>query len=380
MLAAACTTPPSDTATGSISQNGEPSGSESATDPQVSSLIGLDRANAEREAHEAETRALHRADPDDFPVTREPWTFSGADGQRLTTPNYYIHTTMRGSGFLEMLPEFMEEAIKHYTSALGPLPLPRELMNTYLFRERSEWEDKTRELLPRQADTYLKLGRGGFSTRGSAVLYYIDRSGYQDTLAIAVHEGWHQYTQTVFEEQLPIWLEEGIAAYMEGFDRNRRSGTYEFAPWSNRERYYALRSAVRRDRLIPLYDLLNRSPQSFLDDRRDGLLTYYAQVWALVHFLAEGENGQYRDGLHQALLDAANGEMINHILDQTNLSSRRRRSMMVANRTGPWLIQAYFSRDLESFENDYNAFIRVITADESRRAIRRGRSPIAGDD
>lgn len=371
-----CAPHTSDTATGSVSRDGA-SSLQDGSSVRLPSLIGLERVAAEREAHEAETQALQRAATEDLVITRDEWVFGSDDGVLLITPNYRIHTTMRGSGFLDMLPEFMEEAVQHYTSALGGLPLPRESMNTYLFQRRNQWEDKTRELLPRQADTYLKLGRGGYSTRGNAVLYYIDRSGYQDTLAIAVHEGWHQYTQTVFAEQLPIWLEEGIAAYMEGFQRSRRTGTYSFAPWSNRERYYALRNAVRRDRLIPLRELLDRSPQSFLDDRRDGLLTYYGQAWALVHFLAEGEDGAYREGLHQALLDAADGSMVDHIITQTNLTSRRRRSMIAANRTGPWLIYAYFTKDLDTFETQYENFVRTITSDEHRREIRRGRSPVA---
>ena len=53
--------------------------------------------------------------------------------------------------------------------------------------------DKTREILPQQASSFRNLGRGGFTTRGIAVLFYIDywRSReHHDTLAIAAHEGW----------------------------------------------------------------------------------------------------------------------------------------------------------------------------------------------
>src|SRR6185503_10436721 len=100
----------------------------------------------------------------------------------------------------------------------------------------------------------------------------IDRWGYsRDTLAIAAHEGWHQYTQETFKHQLPIWLEEGIATYMEGY-RSSRDAEPEFLPWANFERRDALRDAVRSKKLIGMDELLTRSPQSFLSHSKDSLL------------------------------------------------------------------------------------------------------------
>lgn len=345
------------------------------SNPQPDAVRSADAGNRSDASDQSSTEQSEAADVRFGSVTSEQWQYENTDGWLLTTPNYEIFTTMGNPGFQEMLPAFMETAITHYTSALGDLPQPREPMRTYLFRARQDWETKTRELLPRQAETYLRLGRGGFATQGKAILYLIDRYGYSDTLAITAHEGWHQYSQTVFRHQLPIWLEEGVATYMEGVTTRRRSDEIVFRPWRNTERYYALRRAHRRDALIPMEQLLTRSPQSFLEDGRRELLTYYAQVWALTHFLHEAEGGKYADDLEQVLQDAAHGEMASRIARSTGREDQRTRNLAVASRNGHWLIPAYFTRDLDAFEREFLDFIADLCSDRNRWRVHRGISP-----
>ncbi len=298
-------------------------------------------------------------------VTRESWRFGDYEGQIITTPHYRLYTTLPPNRVLDRLPLFLERALAQYTTALAQLPAPRTRMETYLFGTRNQWEAKTRLMLPRQAAKFLTLGRGGYTTRGTSVLYYIGRS---DTLAIAAHEGWHQYSQRTFGNQLPIWLEEGIATYMEGYV-SHPDGNPKFRPWANLERYHTLRNAVRAGRLIPLEELLQRSPQSFLDTGKNKLLIYYAQVWSLAHFIAEGEHGRYREGLQQVLLDAARGR-----LAARRTSSSIRRS--TNRRVGPWLLQEYLTSDLAAFEQQYLQFVRGIVKTGGRGHIVRGENPL----
>ena len=189
----------------------------------------------------------------DFPVDeisaepkRTAWRFDGADGQIITTDHYQLYITLNDPEMIDRLLVFAEQGLTHYTSTLADLPMPSGHLETYLFEDRKQWEAKTRQLLSTQAPTFLKLGRGGFTTRGRSVLYNIDRHGRTtDTFAIVAHEGWHQYAQSTLLHQLPIWLEEGIATYMEGYI-TEPDGRIEFRPWANRERYRTLRHAVVR--------------------------------------------------------------------------------------------------------------------------------------
>ena len=295
----------------------------------------------------------------DVPVELRPWEFAGHDGQIIVTPHYNLYTTLRRHSVLDRLPLFLERGLIQYTTAFGRLPTPKSRLESYLFETRNQWEAKTRQMLPDQAGTFLTLGRGGFTTRGTSVLYYIGRS---DTLAIAAHEGWHQYSQRTLGNQIPLWLEEGIATYMEGYI-SYPDGVPKYRPWSNLERYHTLRRAVRAARMIPLSELLRRSPQSFLADGKTRLLVYYAQVWALVHFLADGEDGRYRGALRRVLIDASRGELVG---GEQAAGERR---------LGPRVLTSYFDADLAAFEQRYLEYVRRIVRTGGRDQIVRGRSP-----
>ena len=300
----------------------------------------------------------------DVPVQRRPWAFGGHSGQVLTTPHYRVYTTMTRRSVIDRIPLFLERAMAHYTTALAPLPKPGRHLETYLFESRGQWEAKTRQLLPKQASTFLALGRGGFTTRGVSVLYYIGRN---DTLAIAAHEGWHQFSQETFRSQLPLWMEEGIATYMEGYI-SHPDGLPKFRPWANRERYHTLREAVQANGLLPLHAVLGRTPQSFLHESKSRLLVYYAQVWALTHFLAEGENGRYRHALQEVLLDAARGRLAVEALG--------RRGGPGGVRLGPAVLTAYFDTDIDAFERAYLQFIDKAIRTGGRDRVVQGRSPV----
>ena len=96
------------------------------------------------------------------------------------------------------------------------------------------------------------------------VFHLSSPKGLHWSSAIAAHEGWHQYTQTTFQNPLPVWLEEGLACYMEGFGWNREgTGTPTFNAWKNPERFDALARAYRENRLQPLDSLFRYAPQDF---------------------------------------------------------------------------------------------------------------------
>jgi hypothetical protein len=300
----------------------------------------------------------------DVAVQRRPWTFGGHSGQLITTPHYRVYTTMTRQSVVDRIPLFLERAMAHYTTALAPLPKPGRHLDTYLFESRGQWEAKTRQLLPKQAAIFLALGRGGFTTRGVSVLYYIGRN---DTLSIAAHEGWHQFSQETFRSQLPLWMEEGIATYMEGYI-SHPDGLPKFKPWANRERYHALREAVQADALLPLDAILSRTPQSFLHESKSRLLVYYAQVWALTHFLAEGQDGRYRQALQEVLLDAARGRLAVEALGT--------RGGPGGVRLGPAVLKAYFDTDVRAFERAYLRFVNEAVRTGGRDRIVQGRSPV----
>jgi len=301
-------------------------------------------------------------------LSTEAWQFGGQAGHTIRTTHYRIYTTETNQVLRDRMAAFLEYSLAHYRTVLAQLPAPPVRLDTYLMDNRPQWENLTRRLMGSEADQLTTIQRGGFASRGIGVYYDL---GLFDTLAIAGHEGWHQYTQRTFRDPLPVWLEEGLATYMEG--HRWKNNIPQFLPWANTERFDQLRGAARRGNLLALEDLLGSKPQDHLGQTsNDRLLTYYAQVWAMTHFLAEGEGGKYSASLRRLLEDAAAGDMRAVIAQKHD---QRAANLALATRVGSQVFTAYFNADLAAAQAEYEAFVKGIVKTGGREAIVAGRSP-----
>lgn len=312
----------------------------------------------------------------------ETWSYAGKPGRAVQTANYRFYMTQTDPVLASRLPLFMETALRHYRAEFAGLPSPPGKLDTFIMGTRGQWEMLTKQLMGDNAETYLRIQRGGYASGGRGVFYDI---GASDTLSIAGHEGWHQYTQRTFAEPLPVWLEEGIATTMEGY-RWEASGP-SLVGWANTERFDQLRAAEARGTLMPLLQLFDTSPQELLSPRSmaeveaegkrapDAALTYYAQIWALVHFLREGEGGKYRGALNRAVNDAAAGRMGSVM--SVAIGQRPARAA-VMRRKGPGMAMAYFGEDLDVLAREYARFVQLVVRPGSRGPVVDGRSPLTG--
>lgn len=286
---------------------------------------------------------------------RDPWAFGDAAGWVLRTPTHTVFTTVTDRALERRLVPLASEALAHQRSAVVGLPMPESPLRLYVLANRPQWTTMTARLMGERAGRYLQIDRGGFAARGVAVLFDI---GPRDTMALLAHEHWHVYTQTVFKQPLPTWLEEGLGTYFEGFvaDRGRASGVL-FAPWANVERFDQLRDAEAAGELMWLPELLVTSPGEALASGQEATLGYYAQVWALVHFLMEHDGGRHRAALARVLAESASGE------------PRRARGAVE-------LFTTEFDADLVRAQEEYYAFVREVVRVGAKDRIVRGESPI----
>ena len=303
----------------------------------------------------------------------EAWKFGEKPGECIDVGTHRIHSTLRDPLIRERMQIFLPTALDHYRSAIIPLPAADGPIDVYLFGTRSDWIAYTRERLPEEASMYERLGRGGYTIEGDAVLYDIGR---WDTFTIAAHEGWHAYTQRVFRHPLPVWLEEGIACYMEGVRGNANGAPPTFMPWRNFERFGELRDVVSRERFVSLAELIEGTPQDYLRDGRNTLLGYYAQTWALVHFFMEGEGGRYRAGLERLLDDAVEGRISSTIWASSRAGNRNERRMAIGRQVGPAVLREYFNEDIAAISAQYEAFVKALVRRGNGERIWRGESPV----
>jgi len=305
-------------------------------------------------------------------ISDEPWTFGQTPGRLLTTPNFRIFTTVDDNIILDRTPRFVEFALAHYTEALGPIPKPTAKLETYILGTRPQWESLTRRIAGAAAPTYLRIQRGGFAREGRGVYWDI---GPQNTFQIAAHEGWHQYTQATFRHHLPVWLEEGIACYMEGFRwHSEQRGVPIFRPWANAERFDTLRRVHARGDLVPLEDLLVSRPQELVNTSGDATVAYYAQTWALVHFLHESDSGRHAEALKALLQDAAEGTLYTNVAGRLGRDAAR---SALLKRRGDAVFRTYFDENVDAASERYRKFVDAIVGTGSRNAIVAGRSPLA---
>jgi hypothetical protein len=151
-----------------------------------------------------------------------------------------------------------------------------------------------------------------------------------------------------------------------------RQGRPEFLPWANIERFDALRRAVVADELIGLEELFDARPQDFFTQVQNRSLTYYAQVWALVHFLMEGEGGTRRGAFGALVTDAASGALRERLSQSLG---KQAAAEAMASRRGGAAARVYFG-DLKALESEYRAFVARLARVGAREAIAAGRSPM----
>ena len=300
----------------------------------------------------------------------DPWSFDGQTGSVYHTATFSIYTTEKAPIITDRLPLFMEAALDQYTSAVAPLPRPSARLESFVMGSRTQWQRLTLAMLGERGRTLTYIERGGFASGGRAFLFDI---GDADTLSLAAHEGWHQYTQSTFAQRLPTWAEEGIATLMEGY---RWTGDRAiFSGWANVERFDHLREVIAKGEALSLAEILTATPEGLMQRGFQGPVAYYSQLWALVHFLREGEGGKHRAQFHRLVSDAAAGRL--GLAVSVQLQDARAAGMIAtgAPAGGATVFRAYFG-EAGSLDAAYRSFVAQVLATGSRQAIVAGRSPL----
>ncbi len=301
----------------------------------------------------------------------DPWSFDEQPGRVFHTATFSIYTTERAPIITNRLPAFMEGALDHYTTAVAPLPRPSRRLESFVMGSRAQWQRLTLTMLGERGRSLTYIERGGFASGGRAFLFDI---GDADTLSLASHEGWHQFTQSTFAQRLPTWAEEGIATFMEGYRWTGDRAT--FSGWANVERFDHLREAVARGEVLSLSEVLSSTPEGLMQRGFQGPVTYYSQLWTLIHFLREGEGGKHRVQFQRLVSDAAAGRL--GLAVSVQLNDARAAGLLATSGVagGTTVFLAYFG-DPAALEPAYRAFVAQVLATGARQAIVEGRSPLA---
>jgi len=284
------------------------------------------------------------------------WENDYGPGLKLTTAHYEIFTTLLEPLMLNQVPGFVESAYQGYQ---GQLPKPIDSspvkLTVYLFANRKQWEEFTKEFTGPQADLYLKIKKGAYYLNGACVNYNIGR---QATFSVLGHEGWHQFNSRYFKYRLPSWLDEGIAMLFENSRYDK--GLFYFEPAYNLQRLGALKATLTKQKMIPLKKLLTLNPGEVVGSD-DDVMACYCQSYALVRFLREEGYGKRLPDYHQLLTGGLKGQW--QLSQENRKTAIDRRIPLTVNwnrLVGLQLFKQFIGDDFRKLEKEYTVFCRKI--------------------
>ncbi|MGN6367072.1 MAG: DUF1570 domain-containing protein [Phycisphaerae bacterium] len=123
---------------------------------------------------------------------------------------------------------------------------------------------------------------------GSRLMAIAGEHTSDETWHVVQHEGFHQFASNVIKGELPIWVNEGIAEY---FGEAIWTGDGFVSGIIPPPRLKEVQAALKENTFKPFDQMMTMTHEEW-----GSHLEYanYTQAWAMVQFLAHGENGRYQ--------------------------------------------------------------------------------------
>jgi hypothetical protein len=175
---------------------------------------------------------------------------------------------------------------------------------------RSRRRDGLRLVLLRNRDDYIAFLKhhdlDGTYTGGlfvswrpvAGLVTWVEGRSRSDTFKMLQHEGFHQFAWNYLGNDLPVWINEGLAEYFS--DAIIVNGAMKIG-LANGRRTAIVKAALAADHALDFQALLNISSEQWHEHMRtDGQgvgALQYAQAWSVSHFLIHGDGGAYQPRL-----------------------------------------------------------------------------------
>ncbi|MEL7088248.1 MAG: DUF1570 domain-containing protein, partial [Planctomycetota bacterium] len=221
----------------------------------------------------------------------------------------------------------------------------RQKQNLYLLRNRGDYIAAMAEFgIPAEASG----GMFFWGPRISGLATWVEGLTRDQVYSTLQHEGFHQFAHTKMGENLPLWVNEGLAEYFGSaiVVKNRvRMGIVD------EDRIQLIRDALKTGTALGFDELLNITSNQWHHNMLTGSpkgRLQYDQSWAIVHFLVHGDNGRYQKAFENYL----------------KLISRDR-----SHREA--FAQSFGSNDTRLFAKRWMKFLEEVEADPYSTALKR---------
>ena len=263
----------------------------------------------------------------------------GSPVRMYRSANHLLYTTLGDATRVEAILATLEASHAACVELTGVRPVAGAApQNAFVFEKRAEWEAFTRARTGAAAPLYLQLDRGGY-TIGKACV--IRDQGERDTLTVLSHEQLHLFIANNFTARPPPFIEEGLSTLLEDVRVDDGIARINVSRSKSRAARMSLLSDARA--IVPLRTLMSMHAGNVVGLSGPEVDAFYAQAWAFVRFLREGEGGRYRPMLATLLSDAATGALSSESLFDN-----------------PALVERYLGESLEAIEPAYRRFAASI--------------------
>lgn len=180
--------------------------------------------------------------------------------------------------------------------------LDKEAMPLYLLRKQADYE----ALLKSNGINATNTGGMFFVQRSSIKTFqglatFVEGRSRSETYAVLQHEGFHQFAFRHIGDELPTWVNEGLAQYFEDGILTPRGFIVGLA---NARRVASVRNALNENRAFNFGELLGMSSEIWrqnVSQNPQKATLQYDQSWSIIYFLIHAENGKFRPSLEQYL-------------------------------------------------------------------------------
>ncbi len=212
-------------------------------------------------------------------------------GGRLESSRFYSFRSDLDRDELRPLADHMDTMYVEYSKRMAGLEQRTpEHLGVYVFRTQRDYLDTLRTQFGINA-----TGSGGMffvSPNGSGLAFFVERLPLSRIHHVMQHEGFHQFANSRFGNDLPMWVNEGLAEF---FGEAVVVGRTVVIGQSTPRVIGSLKNAIENQRYIRFLDLLTMSPQQWNARVQAGDASIqYQQSWSMVQFLVYGDNQRYQ--------------------------------------------------------------------------------------
>lgn len=192
------------------------------------------------------------------------------------TRHYTLHTDVSADLAVD-LGERLDAMFDEYArrlSAFGAEKVPRQ--DVWVFERRDDYAAFVGDNLPNTGGVFIP-------SRG-VLAAYLEGQGRDALRRTLQHEAFHQFAEVVFNGELPVWVNEGMAQLFEESIYTGKAFVVEQVP---QRRIRQLAADLKDKRLVSFerFVALDHSAWASAMRDRDRGTTQYNQAWAMVHFL-----------------------------------------------------------------------------------------------